>query len=256
MGIVSFRHAGRYGNQLFEIAATYAYAKRHNLEFSVPTKTNDPFWQPVYYTHLANPKWIEGKEDVLLNENWTPDTHYSPIPFREEWRGSQIVLNGYYQSEKYFSEYRQDILNLFGFNNAFPKNGYTAIFVRRGDYLKNPNHHPPVTIEYIKAAMDYVTEHAGKQIFLVCSDDIQWCYENIVNTGYDVEFSTGLPFDIEMKLMGCCEHQIGSNSTFSWWSAWMNSNPNKICIAPKDWFGFANAHLNTKDMCPENWIRL
>ncbi len=255
MSIVSFRNAGRYGNQLFEIAATYAYAKMHGIDFSVPNKTHDQFWQPVYYTHLANKNWIPGREDILINEN---GHEYQELFFDESWKydSKQIVLNGYFQSEKYFKEYRQEIIDLFGYTNSFPKIGYTSVFVRRGDYLKYADKHPPATVEYLMAAMDFVNGMSGCTNFIYFSDDIDWCKNNIKSQKYNIEFCTGLPFDIELKYMSACEHQIGSNSTFSWWAAWFNQNPNKICVAPKEWFGPGNSHLNTKDICPENWIRL
>lgn len=256
MSIVSFRNAGRYGNWLFECAATYGYARRHNLEWSVPTRTHNQFWQPVYYTHFANPKFVEGREDILINELWNREQHYQEIEFREEWMGKQIVLNGYWQSEKYFKEFRQEILDLFGFNNTFRKEGYAAIFVRRGDYLLNPDKHPPVSMQYIQDSMDYISQMSGVNKFIVCSDDIPWCMQNIKSEKYHIEFSTGLPFHLEMLYMSSCDHVVSANSTFSWWSGWVNQNPNKIVIAPKDWFGPGNGMLNTKDVCPETWIRL
>jgi hypothetical protein len=251
--MVTFRNKGRYGNVLFELATTIAYAKRHNLEFTVPVHTDDPFWAPVYYTHLANPNFNPSLEEVILEEK---QYNYKELSFEESWRDKNIILDGYFQSEKYFKKYRQDILNIFGFNNQFDKKGYCSIFVRRSDYLNMEDKHPVMRLDYIKKAMDYIVANSGMKNFIVFSDDIPWCKENIINTGYEVEFNTGLPFHLEMLYMSCCSHNIIPNSTFAWWSAWINHNPDKIVVAPKTWFGSDYAHHDTSDICPETWVRL
>jgi len=54
--------------------------------------------------------------------------------------------------------------------------------------------------------------------------------------------------------MSCCNHNIIANSSFSWWGAWLNTNPNKIVIAPKLWY--ANQKIENKDITPKNWLRI
>lgn len=251
--MVTYGHTGRLGNVLFAAATAYAYSLEHGLGFHPLSETHDQFWFPVYLEWLRNKSFNPNLPKVNIFEK----RHcFDELPFEESWRDKNIVLNGYFQTEKYFAKYRDEIIHAFNFNRYFRKEGYTSIFVRRGDYLKHSAAHPPVGLDYLKSAMDYITDKAGKQKFIVASDGMDWCKEFIPKLGYDVEYSGGLPFDLELRLLASTDHQIGSNSTFSWWAAWMNQNPHKICIAPKVWFGHKNRHLDTSDICPESWIRL
>lgn len=251
--MVTFQNMCRFGNFLFEAAATIGYAKRHNLEFTIPTTTMDATKHPIFLQHLVNKNYNPSLPSHGIKER----SHaYQELNFDEAWRNENIILNGYFQSERYFAEYRDEIIQLFGFYNEFKTPNTTSIFVRRGDYLKHPNHFTISSPEYFHSSMDYVHEKTGCEKFIVCSDDIAWCRENIKRDDYEIEFSNGLPFDIEMKYMASCDNHIGSGSTFSWWAAWFNQNPNKIVVMPKNWFGERLNNLDQKDVCPESWVRL
>ena len=245
--MVGCRTYGRMGNFLFQVAACIGYAMKHNLEFSIPNRTNEPFWNPIYLQHLVNPKYIQGREDVLLNE---PFHQYQEIPFKEEWREKQIVLNGYWQSEKYFKEYRNEILYLFAFPYEMKKD-VVSIHVRRGDYLQLPNKHPQIGKEWYEAAMALFPD---KQ-FKFFSDDISWCAHTFGGRD-NVTYSSNKNEVEDLIEMSCCEYNINSSSTFSWWSAWLNRNFEKIVVTPKDWFVPGWMNMDTKDIVPEEWIKL
>jgi hypothetical protein len=251
--MVTFQNMCRFGNFLFEAAATIGYAKRHNLEFTMPTTTSDPIKHPIFLQWLVNEKYNPSLPVHKVNQ---VGHGYHELPFEESWRDGNILLKGYFQSEKYFAEYRDEIINLFGFRNEFRMPNTTSVFIRRGDYLNHPNHFTIPTTDYLYSSMDYVHTHTGCKKFIVCSDDIGWCRENIRRDEYEIEFSNGLPFDIEMKYMASCDNHIGSGSTFSWWAAWFNENKNKVVVMPKDWFGERLKYLDQKDVCPESWVRL
>lgn len=252
-GMVTFQNKCRFGNFLFEAAATIGYAKRHNLEFTIPTTTSDKVNHPIFLQWLVNKNYDPSLPINIIREK----SHaYQHLEFHESWRRTNIVLSGYFQTEKYFSEYRDEIIKLFGFYNEFRTPDATSVFVRRGDYLKHPQHFTIPTTQYLYAAMDYVHGKTKSKRFIVCSDDIQWCRENIKRDDLDIEFSSGLPFDIEMKYMASCDNHIGSGSTFSWWAAWFNQNKNKIVVMPKNWFGEKLKKLQQHDVCPPSWIRL
>jgi hypothetical protein len=245
--MVGVRTYGRMGNFLFQAAACIGYALKHGLEFSLPSKTKDPFWNPLYLQHLASSNYNQSREDILINEN---GHEYKEIPFKEEWRDLQIVINGYYQSEKYFKEYRNEIIYLFNFPYELKKD-LVSIHVRRGDYLKLIEKHPPVTKEWYEKAMAMFPD---KQ-FKFFSDEIKWCKDTFGHRS-DCSFSTNSTEVDDLVEMSCCEHNINSSSTFSWWSAWLNQNPDKIIVTPKKWFQDGWMGMNTNDIIPETWIKL
>ena len=169
-----------------------------------------------------------------------------------------ILIDGYFQSEKYFKEYRKEILELFGFDHWINK-GVVSIHVRRGDYVQFHTSFPPVDRRYLAPAMRIMAQNGFKK-FLVFGDDPQWNRDNL-NSGkypeYSFDYSEGLNEFQDMELMSCCEHNIISNSTFSWWAAWLNQNPNKLVISPSmnNWFG-KRVKLVTRDIIPESWVQV
>lgn len=225
---------------MFQISAAIAHALRNNFQFKIPVRSHDPRIWPVYFTHLPRLP-IKAK----LSKYKEREFYYQPIPPRDN-----ICLSGYFQSELYFKDFRGEVLTAFKFPTE-PLKGYVSIHVRRGDYVTQfPDKHPPVTEEYLIKAINHFPNHK----FLVFSDDMKWCKEHLL--GQQFEFSEGKRPLEDLHLMSQCEHNIISNSSFSWWSAWGNRNPNKIVIAPRVWFGKGNDHLSTETLIPESWIRI
>lgn len=248
MAIVSIKPQGRCGNFLFTMAAAIAYAKKHNIEYSVPTKTNDEFWNPIYLKHLTNPKWRDDIQDIYVNEK--EYFRYDEIDFQEHWRGKQIVLRGYFQNPKYFENDREDILKAFGFEWQY-KLGYTSIHIRRGDYLKLPEKHPAVTKEWYEHAMSLFP---GSK-FIFYSDDIQYCIDTFGHRE-DCEFNTQYKDIDALVQMSFCENNIISASTFGWWGGYLNQNPNKKIVVPSQWLMPAASNQWAEEIVPKEWIRL
>jgi len=173
-----------------------------------------------------------------------------------------FIVDGFFQSEKYFVHNREVILDFIKMSPSIDtiiKTKYgdllngrtTSIHVRRGDYVYHPNHHPVQTIEYYDKCVDLLKDKTDK--FIIFSDDIPWCTENLK---YDNSIYISDEKDyIELYLMSLCDNNITCNSSFSWWGAWLNENENKVVIGPKRWFGSAINH-NTDDILPEKWIKI
>ena len=181
-----------------------------------------------------------------------------------------VYLDGYFQSEKYFKDIeptiRKDLrLKEPSFNQEalFYKekilnSNSVGIHIRRGDYLHSPLHNV-CDLNYYAKAIQYIQERLTNPHFFVFSDDIAWCRKNMKldNSDFIILPDSKNYFIRDFWLLSLCKHTIIPNSTFSWWAAWLNENPDKIVIGPHRWFN--DEVLNAKalqDTMPENWVRL
>lgn len=253
--MVSLISSGRLGNLLFQTAACIGYALRHDLEFHIPHKSA-ALLTAGHLSHLHNPKYDPGEEEVLLKEY---GFQYQSIPFMKEWGKKNIVLSGQWQSLKYFDHCLSQIRTLFGFPWN-PRPGVISLHKRLGDYRDLPLHHPVISDSYIYSALLYFS-HKGYKKFKVFSDDIAECRAKLNSTLYsslEFEYSEGKSAWEDLHLMSECEGHIISNSTFSWWAAVLNQNPDKIVVTPHEdnWFGPYYKYVNVSTLLPEEWVRI
>lgn len=248
MSFVTAKLYGRMGNQMFQIAATMDTAYRFGVEFLIPKFTGQfPHHQgdPLYFNHFPE---------------FSPQIHNIKRTFREQGHGyreikysSNMQLDGYFQSEKYFMHIREEVLRWFekAFDLSRPQRPDTVgIHIRRGDYVGNLNF-PVVPMGYYRKAIDYF-KNLGYTKFMVFSDDIGWCKPQFP----DCEFGEGTEHE-DMLDMSRCAHQIIANSTFSWWAAWLNRSAEKQVIAPamNRWFA-KHVQMDMKDVMPLEWIQI
>ncbi|HVV15526.1 MAG TPA: alpha-1,2-fucosyltransferase [Candidatus Paceibacterota bacterium] len=200
-----------------------------------------------------------------------PHFHFAPEILRA---GKNAYLDGYWQSQKYFADIGPEIRKQFALAAPFgPAAAAIAsdiakdarlgravsVHVRRGDYVTNPNVTamngvcPP---EYYRAAAHAMANRLGQPpVYYVFSDDIEWVREHMPFLSPAVFVSRpGIAPHEDIALMSRCSAHILANSTFSWWGAWLDPNPAKIVIAPKEWF--RDRSVNTKDVLPPEWIQL
>jgi len=169
-------------------------------------------------------------------------------------------MHGFWQSEKYFKDVEELIRQIFIFKDIDKRNldfgkklSYNnphtsvSIHVRRGDYLKY--NMKVVDWEYYSQAISYISSKISNPKFYVFSDDIESAINIVEKAGVNYEtitFNTGKDSYKDMFLMSQCKHNIIANSSFSWWGAWLNSNKDKIVVAP-NW---------GKDFVCEDWITI
>jgi hypothetical protein len=260
MSIVSTNIMGGLGNMLFQISTSYSLSLRDNKTLICDTRNMTIPHKPYseYVENIFRKVKFSNQFENLQNF-YEKNFDYTEIP---KFEGNLKIL-GYFQSEKYFINHRHEVLKLFEIDektDSYIKKKYglelnedtCSIHVRRGDYLNLQKHHPVQSIDYYKNSINIIGED---KTYFIFSDDLKWCQENFNFLKKSVFVSDNLDFE-DLYLMSMCKNNIIANSTFSWWGAWMNQNNNKKVIAPKDWFGVANSHLNTKDLYCENWIKI
>jgi len=203
-------------------------------------------------------KIIKEKESLIFDQKTAP-------------QNKSIVLWGYWQSEKYFTDVADDVRRAFRFKNELfgeaaelaekiKSSNSVSLHVRRGDYLTFKNNKElfgETNISYYEKAIVYIAERVETPRFFVFSDDIAWCKENIkiqFPVIYVSDLSAGPKNAFHLELMSLCKHNIIANSSFSWWGAWLNSNPNKIVVTPEKWY--AGQDSKTADITPRNWIKI
>jgi hypothetical protein len=178
-----------------------------------------------------------------------------------------MYLNGFWQSEKYFSTIRPILINDLKLTSQLSLNAQfwqskicdsnaVSVHIRRGDYILNSaahNFHGVCDIDYYKTCIEQIKTKLINCHFFFFSDDIEWAKLTFSYLDKS-DFVTLCSNKEDLYLMSICRHNIIANSTFSWWGAWLNENENKIVYAPKRWFN--DEQIDTSDLIPSSWERI
>jgi Glycosyl transferase family 11 len=182
-----------------------------------------------------------------------------------------VILWGRWQNERYFKDHEGAVRAAFTFRDPLDgeaevlardirSSNSVSVHVRRGDFVafKNVAKMMGATdLSYYARAAAHIAGHMDTPKFFVFSDDVDWCRDNLTlpfPTVYVPASAEGSKAAFHLRLMSLCKHNIVANSTFSWWGAWLNQNPNKIVIAPKKWY--ADGRDERNEIMPEGWIKL
>jgi hypothetical protein len=259
--MITFNRLGTYGlfgNQLFQYATLYSIAKTKNYEFGVPyANTGETqfknFFLPNCFSNLtAKDSSSYFAKFKAIEKNFC----YNPGIFGIL---DDTDICGYFQSEKYFEKYREELLKEFEFNESIlkeatnirglTKNSAVSIHIRLGDYVHQQHNHPVCTLDYYKEAISNIPDDC---LIFIFSDDIEQAsnYFKFLNRPFCIPDTDDKYVD--MCLMSLCDYHIIANSSFSWWGAWL-SNSKKV-IAPSKWFGEnPNMPKNWSDIYCNNW---
>ena len=248
---------GKLGNQMFQYATLFAQAKERGVPFAIPSE----IYRDQYGFKL------EGKYEILqafpnisaslmskqelTKINASQDGQYREPGFCYDPNISLVVPNvdlwGYFQSEKYFSKFRDGLLKEFSFEAHVDEAAVSmvdkvkkslgcqklcAVHLRRGDYLGLSDVHTNLDANYYNASLGHISNAFEDIGFLVFSDDIEWCKKSMPSA---FAFSSGRNHLEDMKAISLCDAHIIANSSFSWWGAWLSNS--ECVIAPKKWFG-------------------
>lgn len=255
--MISANLMGGLGNQMFQIMAAYAHSRDVNddlyFDFDKCYTPNQGNTSQKYKKNLFKNLKDDKRENYFQFIYNEPTFSYRPIP-----KEKNLLLNGFFQTEKYFATYKSDISKVFDIdfnkcksirNNLEQRVGsdnITSIHIRRGDYLTKPNYHPTPNLEYYYGAIDIIKDTK----FIIVSDDIEWCKSNFNSD--DIFFSDFTNDIDDLYLIMMCNNKIISNSSFSWWGVYLSEFDGKV-IAPKNWFG-TEGPQDTHDIFLKNFL--
>lgn len=214
-----------------------------------------PFWRRVYRKFPVSKDWVVEPGFTYWSNFWE--------------QGKNCLIEGIWQSVKYFDNYAGIVRDALQFKmeeftdlsliEKITKSNSVSIHIRRGDYVANNKtfgYHGICEDEYYVKAIEHFRSRFADIKLFIFSDDLEEAkkilkpYQSICHF---VDGNSGDKSHFDMMLMSRCKHNIIANSTFSWWGAWLNQNPEKAVIAPKNWF---SADISDKDLIPSSWIRV
>lgn len=243
-------HKGNLGNQLFQIASTIGIASRYGHDFYFPK------WDFSVYFKKKIPIGLLPNDAVTLIEK---EFSYHNWDLKENYN---YDLNGWLQSEKYFEKvnikeeyfsFKEDVLNSVKEKINVDFKNSILISVRRGDYVNNPNYYQLPYAYYFLALQYHFPDWQLRTVFFT-SDDISYCKRHF-SFMKNAVFVSDLSVIEQLALGKLCSDFIISNSTFSWWQAWLGEKKNSKIIRPLKYFrGSFEKEKNEKDFFPDRWI--
>lgn len=282
--------AGGLGNQLFQYAFGFRLARqlqtelrleRHLLESRTLARLRHFTPRQYELDTFVMAQRAASRYDVVRFLSRTLLPGQQAVLLRDADPDSLKNLNdqtqdalcfGYWQSEDYFKPAAEVLRQQLVFRQR-PSNSTltvaeavrscrnaTFVHIRRGDYVVNTianQHHGVCGVEYYHRSIEYLRERVSDPDFFVFSDDLPWVKRqlgDVIGPATYVDGNAGPDSWQDMYLMQYCRHAIVANSSFSWWGAWLNPEPNRIVVAPQHWFAADKSGYPA--IVPSHWITL
>jgi hypothetical protein len=255
--VITVELNGSLGNQMFCRAYGFALEKRGYAVQYTAGHCHSHGGYALDCFNLDTKLVSAGNGPRISDGGWMP---YTPAMLSPT---DPSTILGCWQSEKYFRNFSDEVRAMFRVRKGLSEQGRiyadeisrsapsVALHVRRGDYLLPDKiaYHGVLPKSYYETALKIIADRVGQLgALFVFSDDAEWCASNM--PGITVR---GTDRYDDLQLISLCSHAVIANSSFSWWGAWLNTNPNKAVVAPERWF--INSAINTGDLIPEGWIR-
>lgn len=279
--MIIFRLSGGFGNQLFSFAAGYQVAKGRHETNAIDTSTQEAPWffrnldiahYDIHYDKKICYTLGDRKIDHLLLNHihrraalglFTPTVkernlyHYDPDIFNGNH--GTVYYIGDWQCPQYFAHYEEDIRRMFIYHDQLSEEAAVlkqeiintpnsvAVYARRGDYVQIGI---SLDQQFYRSCVMKIAEQVQDPVFYLFSEDPAWIMKAMQGLPYSfrlMDYASSQKRLEDFELMRNCHHQIVSNSTYSWWAAWLNENPGKIILRPN-----SGARKDT-DFWPENW---
>jgi hypothetical protein len=269
---------GRLGNQMFQYAALRGIAAKRGYEWVIPPDTYDHDSNYGLFETFEM-SGVEEKNLGFVDNKFVKESNHSFDKNIFENCPDNVSIDGYFQTEKYFTHISDDIRKDFTFKDDYLKpckeiidsldKDPIFIHIRRSDAIGREEYHPILRLDYFEESLKNWSDDTPVFVF---TDDIEWCKQkeffkqdrflfNESNQRYQYKTIDGLGKpqntllpQVDLCLMSLCSGAIIANSSFSWWGAWMqNDRGTIICPDPKNWFGHKLSHLDTCDIIPNGW---
>ena len=261
IGMNNLGRNGRIGNQMFQYASLVGVAKQRGFDFKIPPDTE--LSKCFEMLHCGGRYgFIEGDEIEVHDCHEFCSELFNECP-------NHITLNGYLQSEKYFSHawrqlkwdfrFKADIVDEVDYKYGDllaeePVSICVREFNDHFDYPGSDRNHRNLPWTYFEKAIKMMGEDRQ---YIICSNNLKLCEQQDVFKGGNFHFNDITTkvdkSHFDFRLLSKCTDHIISNSTFSWWGAYLSPNPNKRVIAPTPWYGPGQADIDTADLFPESW---
>jgi len=283
---------GGLGNQMFQYAMGKSLSINNNEEFKIDIRNFKKYFRKFELNLVFDCEInFASKNDLENILSWQKKLFFQKLlkmklfkflrkknfivePYFHYWKDvnklkQNLYLYGYWQSEKYFIknekiirknfQFKQPLTNKnFIISNEIKNSNSISLHIRRGDYLtdKKNSFVGVCSVDYYKKAISIISSKIINPVFYIFSDDMQWVKKNFTNNLNNkfIDHNDNQKSHFDLQLMSLCKHNIIANSSFSWWGAWLNSNANKIVIAPQKWF--QHGPLITKDIIPNSWLQI
>jgi len=256
--------SGGLGNQLFQIFATISYSITYSQPFgffySAKVGKRSAYWETILI-HLKPYTNLKPMRCTIINENMISSIR--PIL-------SNICMSGYYQSEKYFKQHYDTICKMIGlaeFKSTLANN-YTnciSMHFRRGDYLQLTEYYVILGLDYYRKSIETILQKddSMKTVLYFCEESDEEAVSLFIDELRSIfpfllfeRINASIPDWEQMIIMSNCNHNIIANSTFSWWGAYFNNNPNKIVCSPDQWYAEKLQNINMDHLLPNDWIKI
>lgn len=268
---------GGLGNQLFEIFTTIAYALSNKDVFffkNVDSLNGITPRHTYWNTFFISIKSFLNNKVIMMDIVREKSFNYEKLPDKTSMV-QNIILDGYFQSPYYFEDYYEKIYHLLRINDLKKKvtqkynynyKDFISVHFRLGDFKVLQDKHPIMPVEYYKNSIQLLLNRIKSKkvikILYFCeqqdNEDVNKTISLLSNQFSNCAFikaNDQIPDWEQLLMMSSCGHNIIANSTFSWWGAYLNSNPDKIVCYPETWFGQKLPH-DTLDLFPEDWFKV
>ena len=264
---------GRLGNWLFQYAAARSLALDRRTEVALDVSRYSSWRHPfagqvkrALGFFRLDTQYTRGRECAVehAESGWGYDPRLHEL-------SADTRLRGYFQSPRYWRGHEDAIRTdlqparlprdreFDALLAAIEGSEAVAVHVRRGDYLTTERElHFVCTDAYYARALDYMREHVSTAQVLVFSDDPAWCRTHFEDNAQVVDLAASRAEPaLDLFLMSRCKHHVISNSTYSWWPAWLNDSAGKIVCTPDRWFNDAEMSARAmRDTVPADWHRI